>query len=335
MTFSRKIFLLLFGLVALIPSARVEGQAARAEPIRWQGWDAFRLSDGHSEAIIVPTIGRLMHYGPVGGENLLWNSGEGKRDTPGFHNWGGDKTFVGPHAQWGLFQNSLWPPPPEWDGPPQTAEVLPDGSLRMVGAVWPGFETRITRRYALEPGGDLVIEQTLEKLSGPPLFLSIWQVAQAIPPEAVFFRPNPASAYRDGVHWFGAAPKNGIAQTLSPTLLRIVPPEGVSFKIGLDSPVAALVAVKNGLAWCQRTEKLAGKYPDGAEGAGFPVEFYNHNAAGLGHYVELELLSPLWKFSAGTAKTQVLHWSLHPLPAGDPTSAEAMAEVTKLLAAPR
>src|SRR4051812_45720093 len=43
----------------------------------YRGSEAIRLTDGRTEAIIVPSIGRLMRYGLVGGENWLWNA-----DTP-------------------------------------------------------------------------------------------------------------------------------------------------------------------------------------------------------------------------------------------------------------
>ena len=47
-------------------------------PVKYLGFAAYRLSDGRSEAVVVPRLGRVMRYAMVGGENLLWNSVPGE-----------------------------------------------------------------------------------------------------------------------------------------------------------------------------------------------------------------------------------------------------------------
>ena len=66
---------------------------------QFRGGTAWRISDGATEAVIVPAYdGRLMSYGKVGSANWLWN---GQPDEDGEHmRWGGDKTFPGPHSQY-------------------------------------------------------------------------------------------------------------------------------------------------------------------------------------------------------------------------------------------
>ena len=58
-----------------------------------------------------------------------------------------------------------------------------------------------------------------------------------------------------------------------------------------------------------------GQYPEGADGAGFSVEVYHHDAPGLGEYTELELLSPLRRLDAGA--TLITRWNVHALPKDD------------------
>lgn len=109
---------------------------------------------------------------------------------------------------------------------------------------------------------------------------------------------------------------------MSPSLLQITPASGAAYKLGADSAVSAIIAVKNGQAWRIASALPRGEYPEGAAGAGFPVEFYNHSDAGVGQYVELELLSPLRRFAKGSRWTPTVRWSLHSLPSGDVNALE-------------
>ena len=88
------------------------------------------------------------------------------------------------------------------------------------------------------------------------------------------------------------------------------------------------------MALVQRADLLKGQYPDGAEGAGFPVEFYNHGEAGAARYVELELLSPLFRLQVGDSQTFETRWSLHALPSNDVSSAANQDAARELLTAP-
>ena len=318
--------------LALLTSHPATVRASPLEATTYNGQPAFRLSDGKTEAVIVPALGRVMRYGLVGGPNMLWNASAGKLGGGGFQNVGGDKTFIGPHASWELFAPSRWPPQPSWDGQPHSAELLPGGHLRTVGPIWQGFRARIVRDYSLNTDVEFVITSTMERMSGSgdPLALCLWNVSQSAPPDAIFLPLNSGSIYKSGFHWFGP-PQDKAAITSEGGLLRIRPTTGTYYKIGLDTPVAALVAVKDGVAWLQRAAKLDGQYPDGAEGAGFPVELYNHGDAGSGQYVELELLSPLRRFRAGSSWTQTVRWSLHSLPGADVNAQNVRDAVTELL----
>jgi hypothetical protein len=271
-----------------------------------------------------------MSYRFCDGKNWIWNAPASKPEPGVYPNWGGDKTFLGPHPAWKLFVDKMWPPQPAWDGAEHQAEMPTPDKLRTVSPVWPGFEARVIRTYSFAADGDFVIEQTVEKIGGEPVFISIWDVTQAATPDAVYLPVNPESPYAGGFYWLGA--KRPSDTHIEGGLLQIKPQPGVSYKIGADSPVAAIAAIKAGDAWIQRTHRIEGQsYPDGASGAGFPVEFYNHEAAGSAHYVELELLSPVWKFSAETRRTQTVRWSLQHLPTPVPDPAGSAETISQLL----
>ena len=313
--------------------------AATVEKTTYNGLEAYRLSDEKTEAVVVPSLsGRVMRFGTVGGANWLWNAPAEKLQGNGYKNYGGDKTFAGPHPFWSTFTESLWPPQPSWDGTAHMAQVLPDGKLRTTGNIWRGFGVRVIREFSFNAAGEFVVSQTLEKVEGEPRLLAIWPVTQLATPETVYLPLNEKSAYWRGFHPFGDLPATAKVEPLMDTmpeidkpfprskLLKITPTSGGGYKLGADSPVASIAAVKDGVAFVQRTEKLKAQYPDGAEGAGLAVEFYNHWESGAGHYVELELLSPLYTLKAGESKTLVTRWSLHTLP-GKIATPEAISQL--------
>lgn len=164
MTVSKSLFLFL-ALAGLWEGNNTPTKAdSLAAPQRttYNGLDAFRLSEGTTEAMVVPSLsGRVMRFGPVGGQNWLWNAPPEKLGGEGYQNGGGDKTFVGPHGVWATFANSIWPPDPSWDGPAFEAQTTPEGHLNTLGPVWRGFGVRIAREFWFE-NGEFVIRQTMQ-----------------------------------------------------------------------------------------------------------------------------------------------------------------------------
>ena len=80
-----------------------------AEPATWRELPAFRLTDGRSEAIVVPSLGgRVVHFGLTGGINWLWTGEPGTEKKMPALAWGGDKTYLGPHSLWSLAQEAMW-----------------------------------------------------------------------------------------------------------------------------------------------------------------------------------------------------------------------------------
>lgn len=271
-----------------------------AEPVTWRELPAFRLTDGRSEAVVVPSLGgRVVHFGLVGGRNWLWTGEPGtEKKMPALH-WGGDKTYLGPHSLWSLLQDSMWPPPaPDF----QPCEVVaPRGLFSTLGAAWPGSGARIRRDYSFGPDGELVIAHSVAPMPGSREISALWVIAQTIPSEAIFVPLAARSPYQDGYFRFGFEKSAaGLGATLvSPTLLRLEPVPGLGFKLGAHPKFPALATVKDGVAFLQRADPQEGMYPEGADGAGLCVEVYHHDLKGSGEYVELEQLSPLRRLDKG------------------------------------
>ena len=305
--------------------------------VEWEKREAYKLTDGKSEVVIVPSLGRVMRFGWVGGPNLLWAGQNVKPKAGEWGNWGGDKSWPAPQSDWSVWQKSgNWPPPLEWDGSPHTAEVLTGGKLKTLSPIHAGLGARVTRTYGFNAQGELEIEQAMEKFSGPPRMHSIWSVTQIPQPDALFLSTNANSPYKNGFHFIAHdASKTVNWTTLAPNLLRVQPALDSSFKIGTDAPVIAIAAVKGDTALVQRAATIQGDYPDGALGAGFGLEMYNN--PGPTAYNELEILSPLRLYRAsangktvGTRWKHTVRWSLHRLPSNDAQSNETAQAIAQI-----
>ena len=298
-----------------------------AEPATWRELPAFRLTDGRSEAIVVPLLGgRVVHFGLTGGINWLWTGEPGTEKKMPALAWGGDKTYLGPHSLWSLAQEAMWPPPaPDF----QPCEVVePHGIFSTLSAAWPGSGARIRRDYSFGKDGELVIAHSVAPVSGSREMAALWVIAQTIPTDAVFVPLAAQSPYKDGYFRFGfEKPAGSWATLLSPTLLQLKPQPGVGFKLGAHPKLPALATVKDGLAFLQRADPQDGMYPEGAEGAGLSVEVYHHDLKGAGEYTELEQLSPLRRLDKGIALTT--RWSIHAISETSPES--KMRELVRLL----
>ncbi len=311
----------------------VDGQCQPAiSQTIYEGREAFRLTDGKSEAVVVPSLGRVMRFGKVGGENLLWNSPASTQFKAGdWKNYGGDKTWLSPQSSWGTFHGKNgWPPDPAFDGTPHQPEVLSGGKLKLVSNTSPRLGIRLERVMWFSDAGEFVIEQSAVKTSGEPVRVGLWSISQSAP-GTVFVPLAPDSAYQNGFMRFGNAPSTEQSVSTASEMLRLDPQaRGGGAKFGVDAPVASLASVRGGLAWVQRSAKPKGQYPDGAEDHGFPVEIYV-NGDQKTFYVELELLGPLVNMVKGQKQTHTVRWSLHDLPSTNVDDGATQSALAALL----
>ena len=228
-----------------------------------------------------------------------------------------------------------WPPPREWDGAPFESQILSGGKLKIWGPVSPATGTRLSRVFYHDENGDFVVEQTVSKVEGAPVEVSLWSVAQIAGANlgAVFLPRAESSDYENGFRWLNEKPTEDIMpapRTVVPKLLQVAPAD-VAFKIGADASRAAIAAVRGNEALVLKAEWSDGKYPDGENGKrGLPVEFFS-DANASKSYVELELLSPLMQLKEGERQTHAIRWSLHSLPSADASDAKVHAAIDELM----
>ncbi len=352
---SRKVFVTVLALSTAFSVAPSKAQTASASDSKtafqpnpraqltrttYRGYAAFRLSDGRTEAVVVPALSRVMTYRFVGGQNVLWNNPSQDPTLGVWKNWGGDKNWFAPQTWWPATSGTSWPPDKAWDNSPFRAEVLPGARLRTTSPVAERAGVRIIREYAMDAAGELQITQTAEKVAGAPMLLSIWNISQT-QPDAIYFPLNPQSVYKNNFMWLNGQAKPGAdVQAVTPTLLRIrpiqmtkdTPPGG--YKVGVDSHIVAFVAVKGDVAFVEKSHFDSGPYPDGPENAGFPVELYDSaEPDSPKHYIELEIMTPMRLMTVGSRLTNTLRWNLQKLNSSDSDTPQTHAEVAQLMPA--
>src|SRR2546421_6348085 len=116
----------LLSLSMLAPAAPGRISVKRAD---YHGWPAaFIISNGQAAAVIVPAVGRVMQFHFLGEDGPFWEDHalDGKLPDPKATNWnnfGGDKTWPAPQADWPTIALRGWPPPPAFDAMPVTASI--------------------------------------------------------------------------------------------------------------------------------------------------------------------------------------------------------------------
>jgi hypothetical protein len=307
------IVLLLIAALAFGARPSPAGGAALAvshEP--FLGWaDAYRVSNGHVTASVVPAAGGRVLEFSLDGQQALWVNPalQGKlfpvpkRPTTwdGWRNYGGYKLWPAPQ--------SLWPksvgdgPDPFLDGGTSSVELLPQRGLRLTGAPSLDMGLLFIRELEMDSQtGVLTVQQRLRNIGPRPVDWSIWDVTQIPAPAWVFFPANPHSPNRNGILPLGA----GQNQWQNEGGLIITEYQGVSGKIGADSLAGWMVGVVGDLAYIKRfpPRRDDATYPD----KGSTVEVYTNDKTLP--YIEMEVLGPIVHLEPGAETAYPETWAV-------------------------
>ncbi len=286
--------------------------------IPYKGWkDAIILSNGKVEAVIVPSIGRVMQFRFVGEEGVFWENSEvaGQSVNPEAKDWmnfGGDKAWPAPQSEWPKITPRAWPPPIGFDASEWTTKILhcTEGktlrmcssdanqlkeplimSLRLESSVDVHYGIRVQRDFFLDPKKqELTVYTTFKKVSGIPVKTGVWVITQMNEGEMIFVPLPKNSQYKDGYNkqskelpeYFKV--ENGI--------IALKRAAKKSTKIGNDAGSLLWVGQKHVLK-IDSPRELNAEYPDNDSSA----EVYT-NLDPL-KYVELEMLGPLKELKVG------------------------------------
>lgn len=306
---------LLLGAAAGLAAATCGGPPAAAavtgREVDYRGWKScLKISNGTVELVFVPEVGRIMRYGFVSGDNVLWENPDllGKRPDrkqaeKEWFNAGGDKLWNAPQERWG------WPPDPDLDGGSASAEIVEGRRIRVRGRTSTRYGLRFTRDITLAARGTrATLRNTLENAGERDAEWSVWEVAQVHAPEAAFLPLHRGGRHPAGYYTFKGSPPAPEALRLEEGRIRFTRHPSKSGKIGGDSPAGWLSAVTRGVEFrVEATHERGAAYPDD----GCSLEIWS-NPDPL-PYMELELLSPLRKIPPGGHLTYETRWSLRRL----------------------
>lgn len=258
--------------------------------VSYHGWqDCFRIRNGIVEATIVPAVGRIMQFQFADGAPILWENGEwfGKLPDPASQQWqnfGGDKSWPSPQADWLKITGREWPPPAAFDSMPDQAEVEGQAVV-LISPVDTNFGIRERRRVELEPNSAVMrITTTYEKVQGAPMKVGIGVITQLPSPERAFMKLNPHSRFPQGYkHMMFGAPHD---IKVEDGLVSLVRGQSDESQIGSDSDSLVWVGAKDTLLIHSPHVKSADYPNDGCSA----VIFTSKDPYA---YVELETFEPL------------------------------------------
>jgi hypothetical protein len=277
-----------------------------------------RISNGVVELAVDPAIGRITHFGRIGGPNCLWLNPHAKGCASPFSGWinyGGDKVWLWPERDWKAWHGVHAPP----GDPPAESNRVDSLSSRALRMVSPDIETcglRIVREISLEPHGTSVtILNRLEKIASTNLrrAIGLWTVTQLPAPTEIFARFVPDasepkfSSFENGT-WPSIRAEESIA-----ILER---PRDVWAKIGVDADTLAasigsdLFSIRSGVAipakdYEPHCRAQVFTDPDRSQ---FRVE-------GTAPYIECEFTSPTRALAMGESVELCQRWTLDPISA--------------------
>jgi hypothetical protein len=277
------------------------------QTVTYRGWsNSYYLRNPVVEAVVVPSIGRVMQFGFIGQEGLFWQNEELYRkplscESEDWLNFGGDKTWPAPEGDWSRFTGkNKWHPPRAFDCMPLEANVE-GADLVLTSPVDPHYGIRTTRRIHLDPSQPVMtIATTYERVSGEPAPIGIWVITQLKDPVAVYV-PLPADASAGFVLLTKERPPS--LRRLPNGILSLKRSPTAAYKIGTQSETLLWMNAPYALR-IDTTRPTNREYPD----FGSSTEVYtNPNPLA---YVELETLGPLELLKAGDKISQTNRYSL-------------------------
>lgn len=299
----------LFGLTGIGFQAPSYAQEVSVAKISYRGWeDSWILSNDQIEVIVVPAIGRVMQMRFRGTTGPFWENsflaGHSSVPKDWWGNFGGDKVWPAPQANWEKMKGYSWPPPHEFDGHVFQGEALSHG-LRLISDLDPEYGLRVYRTIRLSPELPVMTITTTFFQETKPCKeedISIWVVTQLQDPEMIYGVLPEESHFTDGYISLLSNSSPPSVQRQG-QLLSLTRDSTKPYKIGMDG---------HRLVWIGKDEILGieteripdATYPD----QNSSIEVYT--TANPDAYVELEFLGPLVSLKVGEQTGLTLTYTL-------------------------
>jgi hypothetical protein len=323
----------------------VKAHAVKQKPITvipttFHGWkNAYRVSNGVVDLVIVPAIGRVMAYHLTGDptSSPLWvnPATEGKLSPPDawtFYNFGGSELWPAPQDDWPSHQGGGWPPEVAVDRGPYVLSRIFNG-VRLTGPASKNYAIRATRDITLTPGGTRVtlkasFKKAADAAGDKDAFpIGIWADLQVRGDATVYFPLSSHSRFGEMGYTVlrDQAPPSPYWSTVDGVLVLKRYPTGSS-KLGLDDFDGWMAAkFGNNMLFSEQFHYIAdATYPD----KGTNAQFYTN--ADPDAFMEMEAQSPLRKLAAGQQMSETITWNLQRLPRTPADTSDEVVLVKKL-----
>lgn len=307
---------------------------AQIKQAPWNGWEtAYQIYNDSVEIVVVPAVGRILHYAEIGGENLLWQHPQqiertGPPPTGGRGNVGGDKIWPWPDESWPLSADGQARPPAEWEQEAHETQITGPRSLRMVSPVWGQQGLQIVRDISLAPTGTRVtLTSRIQRVgdAGQPMAESVtvvpWSVTQMRPAQAVLVDYIPEAGRGYDTH--GTSWRNLLE--LDRNTLWLPAPDGGAAKIGVSG---------RALGWWRKDTLMVQLLLDNpsdtpevwAPYTQAQVFWTEHPHAPALSYIELEFTAPVRPDVAGGSSAPLsVAWEIHKLSSSRPPMDQLLA----------
>lgn len=289
-------------LLIILSSANLVA-AVSITKTNYHGWaDSYVIGNGKVEAVVVPAIGRVMQFRFAGeSDGPFWENRalDGKAADPNAKDWinfGGDKTWPAPQADWPKVTPRGWPPPVACDSMPVEA-VVEGEKIRLKSPVDPHYGIRTERVISLDDYRRMEIVTSYFKETGPPVKVAVWIITQLNDPKLAAAETTMGDKFD---RQSKELPANLRVSAMAITLTR---DPKTATKIGTDS--AHLIWLGNSSGLIIKSERIpSAEYPDN----GSSSEIYT-NPDPL-KYVELEALGALKTLKQGDSVSQTNVYTL-------------------------
>jgi hypothetical protein len=172
-------------------ATQIDSFSARLEKTQFNGWTAYRLTNGIVSLYVTPDIGGRAIQLELGEKGLFFVNKDlaGKVLPPeqnnikaGWANYGGDKVWPGPE---GWMNEDQWPSIPYYilDGSKYKAELVTETpaevAVRVTSPADPRTGVQFVRTYHLYAGTTrLKVDQTMRNISRRQIRWGIWHLIQ-------------------------------------------------------------------------------------------------------------------------------------------------------------
>jgi len=315
-------YLLLF-IIAFFFLHLAEAQV-KTELITYNGWtNSIQLTNKEIKLVVVPQIGRIMHFSFLNEKNLLYENSQFHGQTYSVENpykedgkiahaaFGGDRIWPTIQDSFKVLNGSRGLSDPWIDGSKWEYELVNNG-VQITSRVSDFIGAKVTRTITLNPEGTTVnIQQKMEKVKRgkqkrlEPIPLTIWNLSKITTPDFTLIPLRERSSFENGIFiptWpdnINSAWKN---YSRIGDVGMLIPDPELFQKVGADSKgwVAGVTGNIVFGEFFQFNEKEV--YPDGGTSATIFT---------CSDFTELECLSPVKKLTPGKSIQFDIQWKLH------------------------